>query len=165
MNRPVILKRLGVSLLVGLLLAALISEGSYWLLGERSRPPGRIELLIPAGTAERIAGGQAPPAIPAEMTFVVGDTLVVTNQDSVDHQLGPLWIPPGASASLVLDQADRYRYSCSFQPGSVFGLDVRQPLTLTTRLTGILFAGLPLGALIALYSLVAGSSRKPEPSA
>ena len=37
------------------------------------------------------------------MSFVVGDTLVVKNEDSVEHQLGPLWIPAGSSASMPLN--------------------------------------------------------------
>jgi hypothetical protein len=36
------------------------------------------------------------------------------------------------------------------------GLDVHEPLTWTTRLNGILSAGLPLGILFALYSLLIG---------
>jgi hypothetical protein len=45
-------------------------------------------------------------------------------------------------------------FECSFQPGNYFGLDVREPLTADTRLYGILFAGLPMAVLIALYSFI-----------
>jgi hypothetical protein len=96
------------------------------------------------------------------MTFVVGDTLVVVNQDEVDHQLGPLWIPAGTSASLNLDKEENYAMDCSFQPGKVFGMDVRQPVTLGTRVTGMLFAGLPLGALFAIYSILLVPNKKRE---
>jgi hypothetical protein len=93
---------------------------------------------------------------------VVGDTLVVVNRDEVDHQLGPLWIPAGTSASLNLDTEENYILDCSFQPAKVFGMDVLQPVTLGTRLTGILFAGFPLGALFAVYSILLGSDKKKE---
>jgi hypothetical protein len=88
------------------------------------------------------------------MTFVIGDTLLVKNEDTEDHELGPLWIPAGSSASLFLDAAASYAYNCSFQPGQSFGLDVYEPVTLSTRLYGILFSGIPLGVMIALYALV-----------
>ena len=39
-------------------------------------------------------------------------------------------------------------------PAKYFGLDVHEALTLSTRLYGILFTGIPLGALIALYVLI-----------
>ncbi len=155
-QRNAILGRIGISLAVGLFFAWVIAEGTYVLLKDRSdRAPERIELVIPAGTAHQVATGQAVPSIPASMVFVVGDILVVKNEDTVSHELGPVWVPPGSSASLNLDQANSYAYTCSFQPGRYLGLDVRPRTTLVTRLTAILLAGLPTGALLAVYSFVA----------
>jgi hypothetical protein len=122
-------------------------------------------LVIPPGAAESVANGTAPPSIPEDMNFVVGDTLVVVNQDEVDHQLGPLWIPPGTSASLDLDTEQNYILQCSFQPTKIFGLDVQEPVTFGTRLTGILFAGFPLGALFAVYSVLLGRDKKEKKEA
>ncbi len=113
-----------------------------------------VELIIPQGTAEQVARGEQPPSIPQNQVFVVGDTLVIRNDDVVDHKLGQLWIPANSTAQLSLNQEANFAYECSFQPGSYFGLDVRQPLTPGTRLYGILYAGLPMGVLIALYSFI-----------
>lgn len=141
---------------MGLAFGAAISEATYFFLrGGETRTPDLIEIVIPAGTAEKVRNGQAEPSLPTGMTFVVGDTLVVKNQDSVTHQLGPLFIPPGTSASLRLNATEKYAASCSFQPGRYFGLDVRAPLTLETRLVGILQAGVPLGFLLVLYGVFA----------
>ena len=156
------IKRILVSILLGLLVAAVTIEISYQVLKRENREPQQIQLVIPTGTAQNVANGQVPPSIPEDMTFVVGDTLVVVNQDEVDHQLGPLWIPAGTSASLNLDTEENYILECSFQPAKVFGMDVLQPVTLGTRLTGILFAGFPLGALFAVYSILLGSDKKKE---
>ena len=160
-----IIKRIGISIILGITLAAITTEVAYQLLKRENREPQRVELVIPAGTAARIENGETPPGIPDDMTFVVGDTFVVVNQDKVDHQLGPLWIPPGTSASLNLDTEENYILECSFQSTSIFGLDVRQPVTLGTRLTGILFAGFPLGALFAVYSILLTPDKKKEKSA
>lgn len=157
-------KRILFSILLGLLVAAVTIEISYQVLKRENREPQQIQLVIPAGTAQDVASGQVPPSIPEDMTFVVGDTLVVVNHDEVDHQLGPLWIPAGTSASLKLDTEENYILECSFQPAKVFGMDVLQPVTLGTRLTGILFAGFPLGALFAVYSILLGSDKKKEKS-
>jgi hypothetical protein len=159
------LKRIVISMLLGILLAAITTEVAYQVLKRENREPQEIELVIPAGTADGIASGQVPPSLPEDMTFVVGDTLVVVNQDSVDHQLGPLWIPAGTSASLNLDTEQNYILECSFQPTKVFGIDVLQPVTLGTRITGILFAGFPLGALFAVYSVLIVSDKKKEKAA
>jgi hypothetical protein len=157
-----ILRRVGLSLLAGLLIGFLISEISFQFLKESSRAPETIELVIPPGTAEQVARGETPPTIPTEMTFVVGDVLLVRNQDSTDHQLGPLWIPADSSASLNLDEVNNWIFSCSFQPSSYLGLDVQDAVTLGTRIGGIIFSGLPMGAIIALYSLIVWPLKSEE---
>ena len=160
-----IIKRIVISMMLGIILAAITTEVSYQVLKRENREPARVELIIPAGTAASIEKGEAPPGIPEDMTFVVGDTFVVVNKDEVDHQLGPLWIPPGTSASLNLDTEENYAFECSFQTTNIFGLDVREPVTLGTRLTGILFSGLPLGALFSVYSILLTKSKKGEKDA
>lgn len=155
-----VMKQIIFSLIIGFVLGALINEVTFLSLRETARASQVIELIIPAGTAESIARGETPPSIPNSMVFVVGDTLLVRNNDIVDHELGPLWIPAGTSASLPLNAVQSLAYGCSFQPDNYFGLDVREPLTLSTRLYGILFSGLPLGVLIALYTLVMPAKKK-----
>ena len=148
-------QRFLLCLLLGLVGAIGINEFTFiFLKSEAGRAPKRIELVIPAGTAERVAQGQVNPALPEKMVFVAGDTLVVKNLDLVDHRLGPLFIPTASSATLTLGEANNYAYTCSFQPGQVFGLDVQEPVTSATRLYGILIAGVPLGLMLGMYSLV-----------
>ena len=160
MSNQIIVKRILFSLVVGLLIGVAVSEIPFIFLQETARPPREIVLTIPVGTAEQVARGEKSPSIPENMIFVVGDTLVVQNEDSVDHKLGPLWIPANSSAQLSLDQEESLAFECSFQPGNYFGLNVRQPLTLSTRIYGILYAGLPMALLIALYSFVMPSKKK-----
>lgn len=159
MTSPVV-KRFFISMLIGVAVGAALSEISFFFLKETARPPQAIYLTIPAGTAERVARGEQPPSIPESMIFVVGDLLIIRNDDVVDHQLGPLWIPAGAVAHLMMTTEEKLTYACSFQPSNNLGLDVREPLTPATRLYGILFAGLPLGVLIAIYSLIIPSKKK-----
>lgn len=149
-----IAKRLLLSLGLGLLIGVLVSEVPFLFLRETARAPRDITLTIPVGTSEQVARGEQPPSIPMNMTFVVGDTLIVNNEDSVDHKLGALWIPAGSTATLSLDQEESFAFECTFQPGNYFGLDVREPLTLRTRLFGITYVALPMAVLIALYSLL-----------
>ena len=154
MSKNSFLKRILLSIFFGLLIGVTVSEVPFLFLRETARPPREIVLSIPAGTSAQVARGERPPSIPENMTFVVGDTLVVRNEDSADHKLGPLWIPANSSAQLSLDQEENLAYECSFQPGKYLGLDVRQPLTPRTRLFGIFYVALPMAILFALYSLV-----------
>ncbi len=151
---------------LGIVIAIGINELTFFFLkSDAGRGPQRIELVIPAGTADRIAQGEPNPSIPGNMNFVAGDTFVVINKDVVDHNLGPLFIPSGSSASLTLNDANRYSYSCSFEKEQVFGLDVQEPVTSATRLYGILLAGLPLGLMLAVYSLVIWPIKSSIPGA
>ncbi len=161
MSRAFLVKRILFAMLLGLLFGVVISEASYFFLktGE-TRPPQVVEIDIPDGTAARVALGESDPTLPSDMIFVVGDTLLVKNEDSVVHQLGPLFIPSGSSASMKLDTATDYAFACSFQPSKYIGLSVQSPLTIGTRLLGIIEAGIPMGILIALYSIFAVPAKK-----
>ncbi len=162
MRRNVFAKRILISLALGMLVGVALSEVSFWLLGETAREPRTIVVVIPPGTAELVARGEQPPTLPKGMVFVVGDILSIKNDDSADHQLGPIWIPAGTSGHLVLGQSDKLAFECSFLPSKYFDLDIREPLTFSTRLYGIFYAGLPLGALIAVYFVSMPEKKKTE---
>src|SRR5215510_14372977 len=98
------IRRILVSILIGIAVGALISEISFIFLRETARAPREVILTIPVGTAEQVARGEQPPSIPKDMVFVVGDTLVVQNEDLVDHKLGELWIPAHSTAELSLNE-------------------------------------------------------------
>lgn len=166
MTRSVILKRIGWSMLAGLLIGIVVSEVSFRLLNDGStRPPKLVQLDIPAGTASRLAQGQADPNLPSSMTFVVGDVLSVSNHDMVAHQLGPLFIPAGSAASMNLVDPQGYSLLCSFVTSKYLRLNLQSPLTFGTRVLGILEAGLNVGFLIAVYSLTALPAPKKKASA
>jgi hypothetical protein len=57
----------------------------------------RLVITIPAGAAERIAAGDAQDLPPHEIELVLGvrDVLVIQNQDTAWHQVGPYRIAPG----------------------------------------------------------------------
>lgn len=149
------LRRFLFLLAISAALILLISEVSYRLQREDiSRDPTTIELVIPAGTAAKIAKGESPASIPEEMIFVVGDVLLVKNEDDQDHELGPLWIPAGKSASMVLEQESDFSYSCSFQPSRYFNLTVKSAITWSDRLAALWYGVPPTVMFLMVYSFV-----------
>jgi hypothetical protein len=163
MFRNPIVKRVLLFTVIGLIFGALLAEIPFLFFPQMNiatRPAQEILLVIPRGTAQRVALGQQPPSIPQNMSFVVGDTLVVQNEDSVEHQLGPLWIPAGTSASMKLDTNQKYAFQCSFVPSKIFGLTVSESLTWDTRLWGIFIGGVPMAMLFVLYSLLIWPPKK-----
>ena len=154
--RSSLLARVILSMLVALLFGWAASEISFRLQGDGlDRAPRRIELVIPPGTADRVAAGENVISLPDNQIYISGDVLVVRNEDSVSHHLGPTWVLPGGSATLNLIDPNQYTYACSFRPGNALGLDVRPRLTTSIRLQGILSIGLPTGVLLALYMVAA----------
>jgi hypothetical protein len=157
------LLRFSLFTLFGIIVAIGINEFSFqFLKSGAGRGPEQIELNIPAGTADKVASGSTVQSIPSDMIFVAGDILVIHNQDNVDHKLGSLLIPAGSSASLALDDAQKFAYLCSFQPSKVFGIDVQEPVTSATRVYGVMIAGIPLGVMLAMYSLIVWPINKKE---
>ena len=147
--------RLGVIVILSIVVALLINEGAYLLQRDKiDRAPQTMQLVIPAGTAERVAQGEPAPGIPDKMTFIVGDVLEVKNEDVQPHQLGPIWVPPGATGSLALKEANRFSYSCSFAPDRYLGLDVRQTTGFATRMTGLMISAPTLAVFLFIYSLL-----------
>jgi len=152
--RPYLI-RLMIVVLISLLGALAFNEVTYLLQKDKNdRAPRTITLVIPAGTSAHIANGEAEPSIPATMSFVVGDTLAVKNEDSVPHRLGPVWVPAGSTGSLVLKDANSYSYSCSFTPSRYLGLDVGQGTDVKTRIAALAVSGPTLAGLLFLYSLL-----------
>ena len=151
-----------IALAVGFLIGGLFSEITFRLQGNNiSRPPRTIELVIPAGTSQKVAAGVS--TIPQDMVIVVGDTLLVRNQDAIAHTLGPLVIPPGSSAKLTLNQIGNLAFTCSFEPTKYFGLTIQEALTPGVRIEGVIIAGVPFGAVLGLYSLILWPLKKGPP--
>ncbi|OGO61266.1 MAG: hypothetical protein A2029_09405 [Chloroflexi bacterium RBG_19FT_COMBO_47_9] len=154
--KPVVkqlLRRVALLLLVSIVFVLGLSELVYRLQKEdTSRGPKRIELVIPEGTGIQIANGEDVQTLPDEMVFVIGDTLVIENQDTVDHQLGPLWIPAKSTASLQLDESNEYAYACSFKSSKYIGLTVRQPVTWKSRLDALWYGVPPTLMFLLVYS-------------
>ena len=148
--------RVAICIVIGVLGGWLISEGSYQINKDpvNRDQANRVVLEIPAGTADLIAKGGSAPQIPSSMTFVAGDILVVKNDDTVSHQLGPIWVPPLSSGVLQIETADEYSYACTFEKSKVFGLTVLPQLTLASRIQGALTIGLPTALLFGLYSTI-----------
>lgn len=166
--RPYLI-RLGIVITISLVFALVFNEITYMISKDpNDRAPKTITLVIPAGTAARIESGNELRIFPDEMTFVVGDILEVVNEDSEPHQMGPVFVPPGATGSMVLNQAEKTTVDCSFQSSRYLGLDIRPATTLNTRLTGLFITGPTLAALLFLYSLAAfpikPANQTPSPS-
>jgi len=131
-----------MSRLQGLILLVLVPAvlvGAY-LVGARSgddRPSSGIDItraddaadfdhdfLIPAGTAERIEGGESIEIVPAELIVTVGDTLRIVNDDTEDHVVGVFFVAAGETLTQRFNSPAVLEGECSVHPSGAFTLRV-----------------------------------------
>lgn len=101
----------GVALLT---LLALVGVGLVFA-SERGAPR-EVAYVVPAGTAARIAAGDAVNVLPAVIELRSGDTLVIRNDDSAPVQVGPYLVDPGQRLSHQYRSAGTYDLVCSVHP-------------------------------------------------
>lgn len=73
--------------------------------------------VIPAGTGDRIAAGEAVQLIPATLTFDHGDSLTVTNDDDRVHQIGVFGVRPGETVTYRFPNPGTFQGACSVHTG------------------------------------------------
>jgi len=145
-----------VPFLAGPLLIGVFSLLSWFIFtGGVTRGPMRIEFVIPAGAAGRIAAGEALPGIPAKAVFVAGDVLVLRNEDEANHQFGPFWIPAGTALTIPLERPSTLNYLCTIHPSGAIGLEVLPRHSLLLTLVPAFLLGVPLGAVVSIVVRIA----------
>lgn len=77
-------------------------------------------IVIPPGTADRLAAGEDIELIPANLRFTLSDRLVIENNDDQLHQVGPFSVGPGERIDQEFREVATIEGMCSLHPsGSV----------------------------------------------
>lgn len=99
---------------VVLALATRSDDGGGSSSGTPTRPPETLTYVIPSGTAARMeAGVRVDDVIPEYLELVVGDTIVVENQDNTTHRFGPIVVRAGETTEVKFYEAGRYQGACT----------------------------------------------------
>lgn len=120
-------ERIGVTgrLLVGVLLATSLAGGTV-ACGETKPEPEVLEIVVPAGTAERLARGEEVRVMPSVLRFRVGDTLRIRNEDSVPQSVGPYQVMAGGEFSLTYGAPGRFEGICPLSEGDTYEIIVTE---------------------------------------
>ena len=72
-------------------------------------------IVIPPGTAERLAAGDTSNAPPHSFELILGvrDVLVIQNKDSVWHQVGPYRVAPGHTLQQRFSRPGTIQAACT----------------------------------------------------
>lgn len=89
------------------------------------RPEGveRV-IVIPSGTAQRLAAGEDVALIPPDLRFRLRDRLVVVNNDHSGHQVGPFAVGPGERLEKRSSEAATLDGFCSLHPSGRITIEV-----------------------------------------
>ena len=129
----------------GLLLGWALAIVWWAVLSPNARPATDDELTIPLGTAAAISSGQGA-FVPATVSLVPGGRLIVYNRDEVEHAVGNVVIPPGATAEITAPE-EGGGFACTIHPSGFLGVRLTERPSFLTTIVPALFVGLPIGLL------------------
>jgi hypothetical protein len=83
-----------------------------------------VTFVIPPGTAARLKSGELAGVLPPSIHLTVGvrDLLVLTNDDAVVHQLGPVILGPRQTYRIPFRRPGRFQYACSLHAAGTLTL-------------------------------------------
>ena len=84
----------------------------------------QYEYVIPAGTAERVAGGQEVEIVPRELVVTVGEAIRIVNDDDEGHIVGVVFVGAGETLTQRFTAAGELSGQCSVHPSGEFTLRV-----------------------------------------
>ncbi len=102
----------------------LILALALWIYTADARRPTTHTLVIPDGSIELIASGENPLKIPSNWSFLADDTLVIVNEDRVDHWLGDFWVAAGTTQAFDLQPDFGGSWLCTLHPSGAITIDV-----------------------------------------
>ncbi|MFP4513146.1 MAG: hypothetical protein ACLFRV_09405 [Acidimicrobiales bacterium] len=107
----------------------LLSAGAIvWILAGDggSRPSETIEIIVPAGTQDRLAAGEEVVVMPARLEFRVGDRIRIRNDDDVAQSVGPYVVDPGKEMLLEYGAPGVYEGYCPLSEGERYEIVVTE---------------------------------------
>lgn len=82
------------------------------------------DYLIPSGTAEHLASGEAVDIVPAELTVAVGEAIRIVNDDVEDHVVGVFFVAAGETLTQRFNSPGVLEGTCSVHSSGEFVLRV-----------------------------------------
>ena len=117
------LNRTPVSLALAMVVLAVVLTGVVAGCGD-DREPETIEIIVPAGTQDRLIAGETVEVMPARLELHVGDTLLIRNEDRVTQSIGPFIVAAGQQTRLIYGSPGRFEGYCPLSAGNRYEIVV-----------------------------------------
>jgi plastocyanin len=112
-------------ILVAAATALILLVGGATACSSDEHTPQTIEIVVPAGTQDRVTRGEDVDVMPARLELRVGDTLSIRNNDSVGQAVGPYYVKAGEHMRLTFGTAGRFEGYCPLSEGDRYELVVK----------------------------------------
>jgi hypothetical protein len=111
-----------------IIVGGLVGFGIYQLQ-ERARLNRQLIIVIPAGTAVEIETTGQSDSVPHRIELVLGvqDILVIENEDTVWHTVGPYIIAPGQTLVHHYTQPGTIQQNCTITPSGSIEIVIMEP--------------------------------------
>ena len=88
-----------------------------------------LTFVIPPGAAARLKAGEALDILPSPIHLTIGvrDILVLTNDDDVIHQVGPIILGSRQTYRIPFRRPGRFQYACSLHVTGTLSLLIEPP--------------------------------------
>lgn len=86
--------------------------------------PRIVEVVVPAGTQDRLDAGESVTVMPGRIDLQVGDTLLIRNEDDADQTVGPYFVAAGKELQLTYAVPGRYEGYCPVSEGERYEIVV-----------------------------------------
>ena len=88
-----------------------------------------LTFVIPPGTAARLKAGEPLSVLPSPVHLAVGvrDVLVLTNDDEVAHQVGPIILGSRQTYRIPFRRPGTFKYNCSLHTTGTLTLVIDPP--------------------------------------
>jgi hypothetical protein len=88
-----------------------------------SKPAAHVtEIVVPPGTQDRLERGETVDIMPVKLTFRVGDTLRIRNNDRAPQFVGPYRVMPGETFELTYNAPGHFAGLCNLSGGKSYEL-------------------------------------------
>ena len=108
-------------------LLALVSLGAIagMYLVPRAAASQTTEIIVPEGTQTRMDAGEEIVLFPRRLEVGVGDRIVIENDDSSSHQVGPYVVGPGQRIVQTFSATGIIEGICTLHPSGEVTIVVR----------------------------------------
>jgi hypothetical protein len=112
--------------MVAVAVVAVVGVVAFVLLSLGTRKPDGFDyvVIVPEGTAARVANGEAVELMPHNVKLRVYDRLVIDNRDTAVHTIGPFVVRPGERFAYGFDEPGRYVGGCTVDPSGTITISV-----------------------------------------